>query len=48
MIDYEDLILARQEEIEVWEDDPDAWEVYYGTNNSAAGSRDKKTYQESE
>ena len=30
MPDYEDLILARQEEIELWEDDPSTWEVYYG------------------
>ena len=30
MPDYEDLILARQEEIKLWEDDPSTWEVYYG------------------
>lgn len=24
MIDYEDLILQRQENIEIWEDDPDS------------------------
>lgn len=23
MLDYEDMILARQEEMEIWEDDPD-------------------------
>lgn len=30
MPDYEDLILQRQEELEVWEDDPDGFIVYLG------------------
>ena len=25
MIDYEDMILARQELVEIWEDEPDTW-----------------------
>ena len=36
MPDYEDLILARQEELELWEDDPSSWEVYYGKYNATA------------
>lgn len=35
MPDYEDLILERQEELELWEDDPSTWEVYYGKYNTA-------------
>ena len=32
MIDYEDLILQRQELIEIWEDEPDIDPKYYGGN----------------
>lgn len=48
MIDYEDLILARQEEMEIYEDDPDGWEAYYyGKHNTTAGCRNKEADQES-
>lgn len=30
MPDYEDMILARQELIEIWEDEPDIDPKYYG------------------
>lgn len=43
MPDYEDLILARQEELELWEDDPSTWEVYYGKYNTAAESSHQDT-----
>ncbi len=29
MIDYEDLILQRQEEQEIFEDDPDMWDALF-------------------
>lgn len=32
MPDYEDLILQRQEYIEIWEDEPEIDPKYYGTN----------------
>ncbi len=33
MIDYEDLILERQENIEIWEDEPDSPYLPQGMSN---------------
>jgi len=33
MIDYEDLILQRQEEQEIFEDDPDMWDMLFGADD---------------
>lgn len=44
MPDYEDLILQRQEEIEIYEDDPDSWEVLYG-HNKRTDQRDPEACQ---
>ena len=39
MPDYEDLILQRQEEIEVYEDDYDSWRLIYGKEEKSGSSR---------
>lgn len=41
MPDYEDLILERQEELELWEDDPSTWEVYHGKYNTGTKKENK-------
>lgn len=48
MPDYEDLILERQEEIELWEDDPSTWEVYYGRDNKTTGEGDPELSPQNE
>lgn len=47
MPDYEDLILERQEELELWEDDLSTWEVYYGKYNTTAETGHKDTCSQS-
>lgn len=47
MPDYEDLILQRQEEMEIYEDDYDSWRLMYGKDDKTAAVRDQAAYQES-